>query len=442
MILVKNQAYLTGLTQQEESYIKKGLTIRNPAVLKSLRTQRPLFGKQAYLYYYEHMGSALVIPLGYLREACKIIGKAPEILDARYESPTPIEIEFKGTLRDYQQEVVDTVMRKTVGVVQATTGSGKTVMMINAICTRKQPTLVLVNTLDLLQQFKDRLVDFTTLKEEEIGVLGGGSKKLGPVTLATLQTMNTLKPDTYKNLNQIFGQIFCDEVHIVAASTFYKILNSLNAKYRYGFSATPERTDGLDKVIHFAAGPLIHKVDESHLKDVVIKPEIKYVKTDYYYPLFSSEEYQYMLNDMAVSDKRNELIFKVMEHFSEHVTALLCSRVSHVELLSDKYPEAGVITGKTPKKKRKEVLDKLRAGELTKVISTYQCFSTGIDVPGLEALIMCGPIQSKIVLKQCAGRLMRTKAGKKHPQMIYLIDEKVSLLKNQSYKVKKILRNL
>ena len=441
MILIKNQAYLTDLSEQETKYIKSGLTIRNPAVLQSLRTARSMFGKQSYLYYYEETESALVIPIGYLQEACKII-RNPELLDARYESKKTLDISFKGALRNYQQEVVDTLMRKTVGVVQAKTGSGKTVMMINAICTRKQPTLVLVNTLDLLQQFKDRLVDFTTLKEEEIGVLGGGVKKLGPVTLATLQTMNTLKPDTYKNLNEIFGQVFCDEVHVVAASTFFKVLTSLNPKYRFGFSATPERTDGLDKVINFAVGPLIHKVDEAKLKDVVIKPEVKYVKTDYYYPLFSSDEYQYMLNDMAEHEGRNEHIFKVVEHFSDHVMALLCSRVAHVDLLSEKYPEAGVITGKTPKKKRKEILDKLRSGDLTRVISTYQCFSTGIDVPGLEALIMCGPIQSKIILKQCAGRLMRTKAGKKHPQMVYMIDHKVSLLKNQSYKVKKILRNL
>ena len=92
-------------------------------------------------------------------------------------------------------------------------------------------------------------------------------------------------------------------------------------------------------------------------------------------------------------------------------TCMLCLRLYQVdyfqEILGDK---AVSLTSKMNKKARKEAMSKIKSGEVDVVISTYGLFSTGIDVPHLELLLLCAPIRSEIKLRQSAGRL-----GSSHP---------------------------
>jgi superfamily II DNA or RNA helicase len=246
-------------------------------------------------------------------------------------------------------------------------------------------------------------------------------------------------------LNERFGQIIADEVHIVGAETYYHTMTHLSAKFKFGFSATPKRDDGLTQVIHFATGPTIYKVDPARLTDVLVKPSIVKVTTKYEFPIFSSDEYQALITDLSEDKDRNQLIVDTAnsDEYKNKTACFLCVRLSQVEALKKHFgDDAEILTSKMTKKQRRLVMEKLLNGTCKKIISTYALFSTGIDIPHLDLAFLCAPLQSEVKIKQTAGRLMRKAPGKENATLVDFVDEKVSILKYQYYKRRRIYEKL
>ncbi len=250
--------------------------------------------------------------------------------------------------------------------------------------------------------------------------------------------------ERFDEVNKSVGQIIADEVHICPAETYYHTMSSLTAKYKFGFSATPKREDGLTKVIHYASGPKIHTVDQKYLKDVLIKPDVRYIKTNYNFPLISSEEYQELLNDLSSDKERNKLILDtLLEDYNDKHIIILCVRVAQVKYLKESLGDrAAMLHSGMRKKERLEVMEALQSGKTKIVISTYGLFSTGIDIPQLEVLLLAAPIKSEIKLRQASGRLMRMSQGKKTATIVDFVDNKVDLLRYQGYHRKRIFKKL
>ena len=87
-------------------------------------------------------------------------------------------------------------------------------------------------------------------------------------------------------------------------------------------------------------------------------------------------------------------------------------------------------------------MEKIKEGKVKTIISTYGLFSTGIDVPHLELLLLCAPIRSEIKIRQSAGRLMRLAEGKTSAKIIDFVDTGIDILKYQAKKRRTILNKL
>ena len=446
LIVIKENALITGLDESEVNNIKHTLTIDNPLYEKLRQLEKPVWGIPTQLTYYTVIDdSSIEIPVGAL--ALKSVHtafdiKSHKINDLRKNNKRKIKINFKGTLRDYQTPAIDTLKTKTVGVLQAGTGSGKTVIAINHVCKHKRKTLILVNTIELLNQFIARLVQFTSLKEDDIGRIGSGKYIVKPVTVALLQSMRNLTTTQYKELNSKFSQIITDEVHIISAETYYTVITKLAAKYKFGLSATPKRPDGLTRAIFFATGPIVHAITDEDVGENILLPELEEVVTEYNFPLFDSSEYQTMMDDIAKNKKRNTLIISKHKGHHSKQSVFLCNRIAHAMELKKKIPHSEVLSSKVPKKKRAEIMKKLDENKLKAVITTYSLFSTGIDLANLERLYMCGPIRSEIKIIQSAGRIRRKGKKGKRPIIIDFVDKEVGLLRNQWYARRRIWKQL
>ena len=411
--------------------------------------EKPIWGIPPVLTYYtEGPARVLKIPVGALRliEQEKLLDFTKyKIEDIRFKSTKKLnKIKFKGTLRDYQDEAVNSFTNKTVGILEAVTGSGKTIIVIAHICKLKQPTLILVNTVELLNQFIERLTQFTNLKKEDIGKIGSGNYIIKPVTVALLQSMHKLTPAKYVEVNKMFGQVITDEVHIISAHTYYKVITSLCAKYKFGLSATPKRPDGLTKVIFFATGPIIHSVDDNKTNKEVLLPKLVEIETDYDYPLFDSDEYQDMVSDLALDPVRNKKITDYHNNNNDNneQSAFLCTRIAQAQELKKLIPDSAILSSKIPKKKREEIMLQLSKNKLKAVITTYALFSTGIDLTDLTRLYLCAPIRSEIKLIQSAGRIRRKGKKGKQPLIIDFVDKNIGILKNQWYNRRRIWKKL
>jgi len=452
LILLGSRALIAGMPDNIKAATRQLLTIDNPLFFKKIDMGLSNWNTQASLIYFKVDGDTYDVPIGALHtilDMCKKEGITNiDIKDNRVSNIQKEyfdNIEFTGTLREYQQEIVDTCIGKTVGIVEAMTGSGKTITFVALTLERKEPTLILVHTIELANQTVQAFAEFTNLKEEDIGFIGNGRWEVKPITVALHQTMAKLDQGKFDLINERFGQIIADEVHIVGAETYYHTMTHLSAKYKFGFSATPKRDDGLTDVIHFATGPKIHTVATELLEDVLIKPNIVRIDTSYHFPIFSSDEYQTLITDLSEDKDRNQLIVATsnLPEYKDRTMCFLCVRISQVEALKAIIgDEAEILTSQMTKKQRKLVMEKLLDGRCKKIISTYALFSTGINIPQLDLALLCAPLQSEVKLRQTAGRLMRKSPGKTQATMIDFVDTKVSLLKYQFYKRNSIYKKL
>ncbi|MBC8437178.1 DEAD/DEAH box helicase [bacterium] len=450
-ILLDNQAHIAGLSKRTSDEIKAFLTISNPVFQKGLQLGLTNWGVPRSLQYFSESNKILSAPIGSLNDILNILAdhismNDVEVCDNRASNKLPKyfnKVRFSPVLRDYQQDMINACEDKSIGVIQAKTGAGKTIFALSLILKKQEATLFLVNTVELANQTIASFAKNTNLSEDDIGFIGSGKFSLKPITVGLHQTMARLSEEQFGLLNDHIGMVIADEVHICPAKTYYKTLTNLRAKYKWGISGTPKREDGLTRAIFFATGPLIHQVPESKLENVLITPDVEYIETDYTYPIFSTEDYQPMISDLSENRDRNDIIIEKLKEFKGKSTVLLCTRLSQVEYLKDVLGEEAVIlTSKMKKKDRVEVMSQLHKREKDIVISTYGLFSTGIDIPHLEVLFLCAPLKSEIKLRQAAGRLMRKAKGKTSANIIDIVDPNVGILYNQSRTRKRVLSNL
>ena len=102
-------------------------------------------------------------------------------------------------IRDYQQEAADTFYGggkpgNGFGTIVLACGSGKTVVGMTIMDIYKTKTLIITTNIAAVHQWKDELLDKTSLTEDMIGEYSGDRKEIKPVTIATYQIL-TWRPD-------------------------------------------------------------------------------------------------------------------------------------------------------------------------------------------------------------------------------------------------------
>ena len=334
---------------------------------------------------------------------------------------------LRETLFDYQKEAVEKLLRQPNGLLMAPTGSGKTAVLSAAIASRNLPSIVLLHTKGLLDQTRDELSRFLGV---EVGVLGGGKWNPKPISVGMYQTL--IKRDASDPVFKMFGLIFADECQTVAASTFRVVAAKFNALYRYGCSATPNRKDGLTKIIHDVIGPIRSKVPV----DAVIKagrimwPDVEVVTTDFSYFLPDTSKWTAMMTALGKDVRRNSLIAdKARCAMTENPDArivILCERINQAEMLrgmlADKSPV--LLHGKVSASMQRIGWEQVRSGaQLT--IATYSICGVGINVPGWEVLLMAAPIMGGGKYLQVLGRITRVAPGKERALLYDFVDTKI-----------------
>jgi superfamily II DNA or RNA helicase len=139
-------------------------------------------------------------------------------------------LNFSGTLRDYQQEIINACADKTMGVIEAMTGSGKTATFISLVMQRKLCTLILVNTIELANQTKEAFLKFTNATPDDIGFIGSGKFKLTPICICLHQTMAKAGDEVFKLLNTYYGMVIADEIHIISARTYSETMGKTTSQ--------------------------------------------------------------------------------------------------------------------------------------------------------------------------------------------------------------------
>lgn len=446
-LTVTSDCLLTGISLDLEDAIKARLTIDNPQYIAAKKFGRWIGKKlKPQLKYYEPVPYGVRFPRGFSNQSVLLcreyMGISPAIEDKR-RLLDEIDFTFKGDLRPYQQEATEKVAKRSFGVLEAGTGSGKTVMALSLIATRRQPTLVVVHTKELLYQWQERAKTFLGV---ETGLIGDGKFNIQPLTIAIVNTARK----RVEELVPHFGHLVIDECHRVPAALFTDVVSHFDCHYLLGLSATAFRKDdGLTKLIYYFMGDRIHQVDQGELQETgaVVRPKVlrKSTPFDYNY----RGDYQALIKALTLHEGRN---VQIIQDIAGQVkrdpdgTALVVSdRVSHCRLFEKHLLQRGVkvelLTGQTPPDQRSSIVQAVQNGEVDVLIATLQLISEGFDCSGLSSLFLTTPITFEGRLLQVIGRIMRPAKNKQAIVYDY-VDDTIPPLRRSANTRLQVLSNL
>ncbi len=445
-LTVSADCYLEQIDISLQKALKDQLTIDNPKYIAARRYGRWIGKKlKPKLYYYEQEPGGLRFPRGFANQAielCRDSGVEPEIVDER-QRLADHQFSFLAKLRPYQEKAVQNICSRSFGVLEAGTGSGKTVMALAAVSRRRQPAIVIVHTKELLYQWRDRIEEFMGI---EAGLIGDGKFDIQPLTVAIV---NSARKRT-EELAPRFGHLIVDECHRVPATLFTDVVSHFDSYFLLGLSATAFRSDeGMTKLIYYFMGDRVHSVDPMQLKvsGAVLKPKIVRNSTDFTYGYRG--EYQALITALTKHEGRNRQIAgDIVNHVRSDPdsTALVVSdRVSHcnvfVELLQGQGVSVALLTGQIQPEQRSQIVSDVQDGKLQVLVATLQLISEGFDCSGLASLFLTTPITFEGRLVQVIGRILRP-AANKVPVVYDYVDDQVAALRRSAAARQKVLTKL
>ena len=431
-------------------------TFANPEFYRAQSMHQSVFGKPRLIDLSELRDGYVAIPRGcktQLEQLLQETGVTVRYSDER-KSDNQIVMTFKGALRPEQQIAADQMLIYEDGIMSAPTGFGKTVIGAYLIAAIGLPTLVIVPKTALITQWKsqlERFVDITDNREPVrtpkgriskkqpplIGQIGGGKTAVsGLIDVASFQSLSGKDRQTgepiVKDLVRNYGLIICDECHHAAAPQLELVLKSAPAKYVYGLSATPERSDGLTRALSMLCGPVRYVVDPKTQAiqqgiQRIVRPRFTGIRLPTYGP---GASFNQILDLLCVHAARNEAIIEdALEAASNGRHPLVLSkRKKHAEelcrLLQSRGHEPILLTGEIDAKERKAILKSLPSFEHDHriIVATESLLGEGFDLSYLDTLLIATPISWDGSITQQAGRLHRSHEGKQRVEIFDYVD--------------------
>jgi superfamily II DNA or RNA helicase len=136
------------------------------------------------------------------------------------------------------------------------------------------------------------------------------------------------------------------------------------------------------------------------------------------------------------NDYRNNLIVSLAKELigKKYTPLVLFKQIKHGEILLEKLQDANVkcamLYGNDSLDKRNEIKQDLVNKKIDLVLAST-IFDIGLDLPELNALILCGGGKSSIRALQRIGRVLRMMPGKKYAAVVDFFDQ-VKILKKHS----------
>jgi len=371
-----------------------------------------------------------------------------EFIDLSPKAFHEVNIRDNIVLRDEaQEESFAALIGNHSGTLNLACGQGKTVLAMKMAATLKVPTIIIVNTTALLEQWKEEISKF--LDVESVGTIQGDAANWQhPLVLAMVHTLSQRRNKWSMKFRRHFGLVFYDEGHHMSAPVFVRSADLFFGR-RFSLTATASRIDGLESIYQSHLGGVIHRNLEQQLIPATVFHRMKWEFDLRYKPLISDAN-----NDISLPrvrtflgglDWRNNFIYQtlssdlqagrtvlVLSHSVEHVR-----RLDEIVTLRARGAKPGVITGDTPQGDRMRILR-----ESNPVIGTFQLAREGLNKPELDTLYCTTPFSSPNDRQQAWGRIQRRYEGKLPPLVRVFEDCALKICEGCGRSLRRNLKNL
>ena len=347
---------------------------------------------------------------------------------------------FNGELKAHQKKAnvcITNAYKNDMGcILSLDCGMGKTVVALSMISRMRLKTLVIVHKEFLANQWITRIREF--LPNVTIGRIQGSTIDIDKdITIGMLQSISM---KDYGNIFDSFKHVIIDECHHIAAKVFSNAMIKIRTSYRLGLSATPERVDGLSKVLTWFLGDICLSMKSDTINNTIVRT-IKYdpVNKDVELTNQGNVCIPRMITNIVTDEIRLDLLCNTINDIIKSDTTrkilVLSDRREHLISISKKmeYKYPTITTGLYIGGMKQESLDFSCNADV--LLSTYIMTSEGFDLASLNTLIFATP---KSNIHQCVGRIHR----KKHiinPLIIDIVD-KISIFYGQYKKREKFYK--
>jgi superfamily II DNA or RNA helicase len=325
-----------------------------------------------------------------------------------------------------QLDAVKSMFEHEQGLIIRPPGTGKTAIALAFAALAQTRTLVLVHTEDILQQWIAAAK--AALPDAKIGVIRGKTCTIGHITIATVQTLNRSYMEKERDWWDQFGAVIADEGHHVSAPSWEAVIGRCAAKYRFGFTASATRADGMHPTMQFIIGPIIHRMKFKSTVPLEVEP----VKTDFR-PIYRGPfDWMPLLKKLTEDEDRNRKVAEIADReiVGGNSILILSRRIDHLGNIADLMLEPSeILTGKRSRADRAQILKDFRSGKLRCLLST-QLADEALDVPRLNRVVLTFPGKHEGRLIQQIGRSLRAHPDKEDAK-IYDIVDPVGVLKRQ-----------
>lgn len=299
-------------------------------------------------------------------------------------------------LRDYQKECINKINSIDKGnyLIQMATGLGKTVTFANI--QRKGRVLLLSHREELVTQ-PQKYYD-CTFGIEQGKNHSGGEDVVSASVQSIVRRLDNFNPND-------FDTIICDEAHHAAASTYKKIFSYFKPRLLLGFTATPNRADGVR--LNDVFSKIIFKRDlrwgikNGYLSDIFCR------RVDIGYDLSKVHtrmgDYAPGELEEAMSDT-SDAIAEAYRKYAKGATLIFAVSVKHAHDIASKIQGAVAVTGDTPN--RAEIIKDFSERKIPCLVNCM-VFTEGTDIPLVETVIIARPTQSDSLYAQMVGRGLR-----------------------------------
>lgn len=405
---------LKDIEQKELTKIKSELTVI-PHTLDFNEENRDKVENKLYILLDQH----IIIPRYYGIEK---FGKPTTILF----NPHKCDFKFKCNLRDYQIPIVEKCLEYMKqhggGLLSVPCGAGKTTMALKIASTLGLKTLVIVHKTFLQDQWIERAQQFTnakigTIRQKIVDV------KDKDIVIGLIQSIS--KRDYGENIFGQFGIVIYDECHHVASKMFSKALIKTGAQYTIGLSATPYRTDGLIKVMHWYIGKIMYQI-KLKTNNQVLSKIITYHSDDPTYKEYARyigkklrPDCVKMCNNIVDLPVRNTIIINIINHLRKNPDRkllILSGRKRQLTFLKTEIDKLIALDIENGLIIKNEYNTCYYTGDLNKtertfaekygdmLFATYDMAHEGLDIDRLNTIIMATPKKNVV---QAVGRILR-----------------------------------
>jgi superfamily II DNA or RNA helicase len=341
------------------------------------------------IYPYDIIENDVIIPFGF---ACSELSLPRRSRD----SFSTFQLLFTGSLRDEQKEIkretIQFLNKTGSAIISAYPGFGKTCTSINIAIGIGFKTLIIVNKIVLINQWKESIIKFCP--DASIQIVTAKSK----LSVAHFYIVNAINvPKLSKRFFDDIGTVIVDELHLIMAESLSKSLMNVFPRYLLGLSATPYRPDSLDKLIdiYFGTNKVCRKLFRKHIAYKVrtnFKPEVEYASN-------GKINWSSIIDQQGNNKERNKLIVNLVLTFPERNFLILVKRVSQGEYLLNTLISYGEHA--TSLLGNNQTFDR----EARILIATGQKCGTGFDHDKLDTLVLASDFEEYFV--QYLGRIFR-----------------------------------